>query len=782
MNQRVLIVESSPSAARSLRQSFERAGFEVQCVRSASGVRTVLEHQQPLAVVLSFDIAEVDEILFELDFREAEMPIVALSSTPVSTLEHPLVDEVIARPADPRSVVEVVSRRTRSTRVLLVDDDDIQRTVLGLQLTEAGYRVRSARDGHEALSLARSEKPDVVLTDIMMPGIDGYCLCAAIRADESLSTLPVVLATTRAGTASDRQLAADVGASSWVVRDTKGRQVLDAVFQALALPEAKMSSQQPARSQQAELVLERGKLVAQLATTRATLATIDVVLDAIDRHDAIETHLEDTLTKSLASIGFAHGAIWLTGPHGQAAVKIGYPTNDADARAWTEAAQETVHARVAFGLQLPRGTKTGMFATAPICGRGEVLGAVVLAKPSEALADSEWVGFTRSFGRQLGQALDLRDMVARAEAAERRALERATMSELVAKVNFALAAEDSLENAIAACTLAMEKLLSAHVQVWRMSDDGTRLEPSIAQWIDRTAGSEMSIERPLVVEGRILGIIGVATNQPLTDEMSKAIQAIADAIAIGIGRKRSEGESRTLRHQLARAQKLEAVSQLAGGIAHDTGNMLAIVLASLEMLVKELGPDDPRWELVEEIRSAAYHSAGLTRQLMAFSREQAISPAVIDINEVVVDFERLLKRVIGKHISFRVVLAGNAGSAFVDRGQLEQVLVNLVMNARDAIVEIGSITVETCRRDDRIFLSVRDTGTGMDATTKERIFDPFYTTKSSGSGSGLGLAMVRGFVNQVRGAVHVESALGEGSVFTVELPAFDDRAVNEHSA
>jgi PAS domain S-box-containing protein len=243
-------------------------------------------------------------------------------------------------------------------------------------------------------------------------------------------------------------------------------------------------------------------------------------------------------------------------------------------------------------------------------------------------------------------------------------------------------------------------------------------------------------------------------------------------------------EQRRLEDQLRQSQKIEAVGQLAGGIAHDFNNLLTIIKGNIELTLHQLPQGVPLRGDLEQVAHAASRAALLTRQLLAFSRKQVLKPAVLDLNEVVAEAERMLRRVIGEDIMFVTELAPNVARVTADRGQIEQVLVNLVVNARDAMPAGGMLTVATADVDVSpleaakrgippgayVTIRVRDTGVGMDDATRARIFEPFFTTKPVGRGTGLGLATVHGVVHQSGGFVVVESAPSAGSVFTVFLP------------
>jgi PAS domain S-box-containing protein len=247
---------------------------------------------------------------------------------------------------------------------------------------------------------------------------------------------------------------------------------------------------------------------------------------------------------------------------------------------------------------------------------------------------------------------------------------------------------------------------------------------------------------------------------------------------------------RQLEEGLRQAQKMEAIAQLTGGIAHDFNNILAAILANSHFLLEELAADDPRHADAGEIKLAAERAVALTRQLLAFSRRQVLEPTVVDLNASIAGLEKMLRRLIGEDVEFSVHAAAELGFVRVDAGQLEQVIMNLAVNARDAMPTGGKlmISTENVDLDDDyvgtqgpvtpgryVMLSVADTGCGMDAQTKRRIFEPFFTTKELGKGTGLGLSTCYGIVKQSGGYIWVYSELGRGTVFKIYLPRVDEQ-------
>ncbi|HEU4388334.1 MAG TPA: PAS domain S-box protein [Blastocatellia bacterium] len=266
-----------------------------------------------------------------------------------------------------------------------------------------------------------------------------------------------------------------------------------------------------------------------------------------------------------------------------------------------------------------------------------------------------------------------------------------------------------------------------------------------------------------------------------------------DGVAIGVqGIARDITERKRLEERLRQTQKLEAIGRLAAGLAHDFNNLITVIAGYSDLSIRRLQSDDPLRHSLEEIRNASEQAGSLTRQLLAFSRRQMLQPRVLDLNDLVSDMEKMLRRLISEDVALRTVLDPELGSIKADPGQIEQVIMNLVVNARDAMPDGGKLTIETRRvyldkqytKQRRaplqagpfVMLAVSDSGCGMDEETKSRIFEPFFTTKETGRGTGLGLSTVYGIVRQSGGDIWVYSELGKGTTFKIYLPLVSEAA------
>jgi signal transduction histidine kinase len=314
--------------------------------------------------------------------------------------------------------------------------------------------------------------------------------------------------------------------------------------------------------------------------------------------------------------------------------------------------------------------------------------------------------------------------------------------------------------------LGLMSIIAGAALIYLISDTVTRPLASLVRGVHALARGDM--EYPLEASGH-----------DELSELTRAFDGMRDTL------ERNETQREMLEGQLRQAQKMEALGRMAGGVAHDFNNLLTVIRGHSDLLLDRIQPGDPLHRSSQQIRKTADRAASLTRQMLAFSRMQVLQPKVFDLNELIADMGKLLRRLVREDIEFSLRLGDSLGRIKADPNQIEQVLLNLTVNASDAMPLGGRLTVDTqniivdydnaafhtsVERGDYVMITVSDTGHGMDAATKARIFEPFFTTKEPGKGTGLGLATVYGIVKQSGGFISVDSTPGNGARFTVYLP------------
>jgi len=417
-------------------------------------------------------------------------------------------------------------------------------------------------------------------------------------------------------------------------------------------------------------------------------------------------------------------------------------------------------------------------------GDGDAVGGRWHRRKDGSRFFAEYVSRTLLFGGRRARLTVISDVTARHDAEEMRAL----LAAIVQSSNDAVVSK-RLDGTITSWNHAAERLLG-YSAAEAIGQPIALVIPAARQGeerelLARVALGERIVNRETVRQRKDGSQVAVAVSlAPILDASGQVIGASKTGRDLTAQRK-AEQALRSTEEQLRQAQKMEAIGRLAGGIAHDFNNILSVILSYSDLILSALMPTDPLVGDLGELRKAAVRAAELTRQLLVFSRQQVISPKVLDLNEVVASIDRMVARILGEDIELISAPGSGLGCVLADRNNVEQAIMNLVVNARDAMPRGGKLTIETgnvhldaayvCEHPGttvgaHVMLAVSDTGIGMDRATQARIFEPFFTTKEIGKGTGLGLSTVFGIAQQSGGSVWVYSEPGKGTTFKVYFP------------
>ncbi len=540
-------------------------------------------------------------------------------------------------------------------RILVADDLEENCYLLEALLRGSGFEVQRAANGVEALEMARQAPPDLLVTDLLMPEMDGFELCRQFKREPTLATTPILVYTATYVRPEDERLALSLGATRFMLKPQEPERLL-ATVQELTRGEDKGLAAE--RERQEELLRRHNAVLTHKLGQKLRRLNAE-----LSRRDLLEAELRQNARLRRVAARLGNLAGW----------RVDLTTGEIT---WSEELGEIV------------GTDPGFRPTS------------------------------------------------------------ATLAHLVAP---------------------------EHAEMDRMNFEACARE-----------GKAYDAELEILLPGggrkwcRVIG-------QAVRDD-SGAIVAVEGALQDISEFKAAERQRQALAEQLLQAQKLESLGRLAGGMAHDFNNLVAVILSYADFALRELGADHPARADLEEIQAAGKRAGHLTRQLLAFSHRQPLVPEALDLDQVVADMHAMLHRLLGESIELVVRLAPEPAWVLADPGQLEQVLMNLALNARDAMPGGGRLVIRTEFLEDPgrrralfpslpdgryVLLTVQDSGHGIAPETLVHIFDPFFTTREPDQGTGLGLPTVYGVVRQSGGEIQVESTPGEGTTFRICLPRID---------
>jgi two-component system cell cycle sensor histidine kinase/response regulator CckA len=652
-------------------------------------------------------------------------------------------------------------------RVLIVDDERHDRQLLELMLGQEGYVLVTAASGEEALVLLAKHPIDLVLLDLRMTGIDGCRTTARIKANPATRHIPVIMVTA----ADDREarlLGLGAGAEDFLNKPVDRAELRARVKNLLRLKAYGEASDRYSQMLEGEVVSRTGDLVERTTTLEALRRQYELVLDSIaDGVHGIGIDGRITIENQMAEQMFGWGALGL----------VGRP------------AHQTVHHSRADGSPYPV-EECPVHVTLRDGAIRRVSEDVFWRKDGSSFPVEYLVAPMRDAeGGIAGAVVTFRDTTARRDAERQRRASEEQYRLLFDSNPHPMYVFDAGTLAFLAVNdAALKHYGYSREELLGMSIGGLGAPEDLPALIDLICGvpTDGASSANLGVrahrrQGGLMAQMEIACSR-LSFEGHDALLCLAIDVT----------EKENLHAQLLQSQKMESVGRLAGGIAHDFNNLLGVILGYGALLLGKAEPGPNRAKL-EQIVKAGERAAGLTRQLLAFSRKQLLQPRILDLNELVVDLEKMLRRLIGEDIQLVTLLQG-IGNVRADPGQIEQVIMNLVVNARDSMPRGGQITIQTSsvvldesyaaeRPDVRpgpcVMLAVTDTGLGMTPEIMGKIFEPFFTTKGPTEGTGLGLATSDGIVKQSGGHIAVESERGRGSTFRVYLPRIDGQILRD---
>jgi len=664
-------------------------------------------------------------------------------------------------------------------KILIVDDNDENLYYLQALLRSTGYEVITAQNGAEALATALADRPDLIISDLLMPIMDGFTLLRQWKADRQLNRIPFVVYTATYTDIKDEEFALNLGADAFIVKPTEPAPFLVRICEVLA--KAGRGDLSPANApagEEAGLLRQYNEvLIHKLEAKALQLEEANRTLSAREAHlRAIIENSPNCIT-SIASDGTV------------------LSMNEAGLRMLEVDSAEMIVGHNVYQAVVSECREAFRELTERVC-RGEA--GMIECEIEGSKAARRWLEMYAAPLRDsaadrtvlLGIAQDTTDRK-RAEAAreaERKKLDVALASMTDAVLISDASGEFSQFNEAFA---AFHKFRRKEECVRTFSDYCAILDLSAADgaslpltmWpVPRALRGETNTNVEYALRRKDTGESWFASFSfsPLRDDQG----AVKGAIIVG----RDITERKQLEEQYHQAQKMETLGQLTGGIAHDFNNLLTVVLGCAECVEGEVKENPRLSKMVNMILDAARRGAELTHHMLAFARRQTLQPRPVSICQLLVEMHGILRRTLRSDIELATAQCGPECEAIVDPAQLENALLNLALNARDAMPNGGKLTIEAdstvldsdyAEQNPDVFpgkyilITVKDTGCGISTENLGHVFDPFFTTKEVGKGTGLGLSMVYGFAKQSKGHIKIDSALGRGTTVRLYLPETD---------
>jgi PAS domain S-box-containing protein len=809
---KIMVVDDNAATRRMVRNALTRSGHEVIEAPDGRSALELMRREQPRIVLQDLMLPDTDGFKLVGELREIvpDCAFLAFSGF-VSKLDDARAssvgfDDIIPKPIAPSRLVPLVEAHLPAParaderfgvgrRLVVADDDPLQLKLALFRLTRLGFEVESAPDGQAALELIRQRAPDAVVSDVMMPNLDGFSLAMALRQDPQLARIPLVLVTASYIEPSDRELARRAGANDLVVRTPELVELIDllrATLSGRAKPPAAASgaafeelererNRRVMRQLERQVMLNTG-LAKRCSVLSSELTVLTGIAEAVLRHLDLDTALDESLAACFDAGGVSAGALYLLDPDDRLRVRM-----LGTGAAW-QAPDDLLRGVIRSGRPLtvpspevPPDIAAQLLASCdgtalqvlPLASGARPLGALLMVSRGRELDPGDWRAFGQGLATQISQVMTLASAYADREAAEKRAAEHAALLEAVVTSAPDIIVQVAPDGTILYANGAVRGLPPAAI-IGRSFFD---LPPA-----GEAAGIRAIFERVLETgepggyETQGLGLDGTQSWYSVRLGPAKHEGRVVAVVVIA----RDITEKKRTEMQLMLSDRMASVGTLAAGVAHEINNPLAAVIANLDMAAHEIDalgkatplPPDLREEL-NDARTSAERVRHIVRDLKIFSRAEEDARGPVDIEEVLESTLRMAWNEL-RHRARVVKSFTKVPRVDANESRLGQVFLNIIVNAAQAIApgnyERNQIRIGTELVADHVVVSIADSGCGIPEDVRSRLFTPFFTTKPIGVGTGLGLAISHRIITGLGGTIDFDSHPGRGTEFRVMLP------------